>query len=98
MKSLEIFGLKIGNYICINEYMKICENTRTMSLFYLLTQDSQSITAPNISLKATVPIVTKCQIEPLWAEGTESPGHMANMAAMPIHGKKPLRIFFSRLP
>ena len=31
MESFEDFGLKIGNYSCLNEYMKICENKRSRS-------------------------------------------------------------------
>ena len=44
----------------------------------------------NISSKATWPIVTKFHIELSWADGrkvcTNRPGHMTNMAAMPVHG------------
>ena len=39
-------------------------------------------------------------MEPSWEGGTKvyinGPGHMTKMAAMPIYGKKPLKIFFSR--
>ena len=55
-----------------------------------MTQDSHSITVPNIS-KATVPIVLKLYIEPSWTEGrkvsSNSSGDLTNMAAMLIHGK-----------
>ena len=49
------------------------------------------MTVSNIFSKAIASIVTKFDIEPPWAEGTklcsDSPGHMTNMAAMPVHGK-----------
>ena len=52
--------------------------------------DSHSMIISNISSKATGPIVTKFHIVPPWAEGrkvySNSPGHMTNMADMPIHG------------
>ena len=55
-----------------------------------LTQGSHIITISDIS-KATGPIVTNFYIEPFWAEGrkvcSNSPGHMTNMAAMPVQGK-----------
>ena len=35
MKTFEDFCLKIGNKSCLNEYMKICENKRSRSLFDL---------------------------------------------------------------
>ena len=45
----------------------------------------------NIFSKATGPIVTKFHIKLPLAEGTKlclnSPCHMTNMAAMPVHGK-----------
>ena len=66
--------------------MKICVNKRSWSLF----DGSHSITISDIS-KATGPIFTNFYIERPWAEGrkvcSNSPGHMTNMAIMPIHGK-----------
>ena len=66
--------------------MKICENKRSWSLF---SQGSPSITILDIS-KATGPVVTNFYRAPL-AEGrkvcSNSPGHMTNMAAMPVQGK-----------
>ena len=45
------------------------------------------------------PIKAKFYVEPPWEGGTKvyinGPGHMTKMAAMPIYGKKPLKIFFS---
>ena len=39
-------------------------------------------------------------MEPPWEGGTKvyinGPGHMTKMAAMPIYGKNPSKIFFSR--
>ena len=49
------------------------------------------MTISNIFSKATGAIVTKFHIESPWTEGTKlcsnSPGHMTNMPAMPVHGK-----------
>ena len=46
------------------------------------------------------PIKDKFHVEPPWEGGTKvyinGLGHMTKMAAMPIYGKKPLKIFFSR--
>ena len=46
------------------------------------------------------PIKTKFYVEPPWEGGTKvyinGPGHMTKMAAMPIYGKNPSKIFFSR--
>ena len=46
------------------------------------------------------PIKAKFYVEPPWVGGTKvyinGPGHMTKMAAMPIYGKNPSKIFFSR--
>ena len=46
------------------------------------------------------PIKAKFYVEPPWKGGTKvytnGPGHMTKMAAMPIYGKNPSKIFFSR--
>ena len=56
------------------------------------TQDTHILTISSISLKAIEPIITKFHVEPPGAEGkkicSNHPGHIANMAAMPIYGKK----------
>ena len=61
-----------------------------MVIVWPLTQGSDSITISDIS-KATGPIVTNFYIERPWAEGrkvwSNRPGHMTNLAAMPIRGK-----------
>ena len=45
------------------------------------------------------PIKAKFYMKHLWEEGTNvyinNPGHMTKMAAMPIYGKNPSKIFFS---
>ena len=45
------------------------------------------------------PIKTKFYVEPRWEGGMKvyinGPGHMTKMAAMPIYGEKPLKIFFA---
>ena len=46
------------------------------------------------------PIKAKFYVEPPWEGGTKvyikGPGHMTKMDAMPIYGKNPSKIFFSR--
>ena len=46
------------------------------------------------------PIKAKFYVEPHWVGGTKfctrHLGHMTKMAAMPIYGKNPSKIFFSR--
>ena len=46
------------------------------------------------------PIKAKFYVEPNWEGGTKvyinGPGHMTKMAATPIYGKNPSKIFFSR--
>ena len=46
------------------------------------------------------PIKAKFYVEPPWEGGTKvyinDPGHMTKMAAKPIYGKNPSKIFFSR--
>ena len=46
------------------------------------------------------PIKAKFYMEPPWEGGTKvyinGPGHMTKMAATPIYGKNPSKIFFSR--
>ena len=49
------------------------------------------------SSEAAWPIQAKFYVEPPWEGGTKvcinGPGHMTKMAATPIYGKKPLKIF-----
>ena len=50
--------------------------------------------------QTTWPIKAKFYVEPPWVKGTKfcsrHLGHMTKMAATPIYGKNPLKIFFSR--
>ena len=60
-----------------------------------------SFTFSNIFYSETVlPIKAKFYVEPPWEGGTKvyinGPGHMTKMAATPIYGKNPSKIFFSR--
>ena len=72
-----------------------------LSLYY--RQASLSVRCPhssNISSGIAGPIKARFQMEPQWDRGTEvcsnDPGHVTKMVAMPIYGKNPLKIFFSR--
>ena len=60
-----------------------------------------SSTISNIFFSETAcPIKAKFYVEPPWVEGTkvcsQHLGHMTKMAATPINGKNPSKIFFSR--
>ena len=60
-----------------------------------------SFTISNIFFSETAwPIKAKFNVEPPWVGGTKvcswHLGHMTKMAAMPIYGKNPSNIFFSR--
>ena len=50
--------------------------------------------------KTAWPIKAKFNVEPRWVGGTKvcllHVGHMTKMAATPIYGKNPSKIFFSR--
>ena len=50
--------------------------------------------------ETALPIKAKFYVEPPWGGGTKvyikGPGHMTKMAATPIYGKNPSKIFFSR--
>ena len=57
-------------------------------------------TFSNIFFETAWPIKAKFYVEPSWEGGTKvyinGPGHMTKMAATPIYGKNPSKIFFSR--
>ena len=57
-------------------------------------------TFSNIFSKTACPIKAKFYVEPPWVGGTKvcsrHLGHMTKMAATPIYGKNPSKIFFSR--
>ena len=66
---------------------------------------SSSVVRPStfsniFSSKTAWPIKAKFYVEPPWEGGTKvyinGPGHMTKMAATPIYGKNPQKIFFSR--
>ena len=62
---------------------------------------TSSSTISNIFFSETAgPIKTKFYLEPPWVGGTifcsRHLGHMTKMAATPIYGKNPSKIFFSR--
>ena len=52
------------------------------------------------SYETAWPIKAKFYVEPPWEGGTKvyinGPGHVTKMAATPIYGKNPSKIFFSR--
>ena len=67
----------------------------------VLPSSVRPFTFSNIfSTETAWPIKAKFYVEPPWEGGTKfyinGPGHMTKMAAMPIYGKNPSKIFFSR--
>ena len=73
-----------------------------MSLKYRQAPSSVGVCRPrssNVSSETTGPIEAKFHLEPLWIGGrkvcSNCPDNMTKMAAMPIYGKNPLKIFFS---
>ena len=71
---------------------------------YVVRRPSASVVCPqcsNIFFSETAwPIKAKFYVEPPWVGGTKfcsrHLGHMTKMAATPIYGKNPSKIFFSR--
>ena len=55
-------------------------------------------TISNVFSETARPIKAKFYVEPRWEGGMKvyinGPGHMTKMAAMPIYGKNPSKIFF----
>ena len=67
----------------------------------VIPSDDPSSRFSNIfSSETTRQIEAKFHMESQWDGGTKvcifGPGHMTKMAAMPIYGKNPSKIFFSR--
>ena len=63
--------------------------------------DSYMETASNVFPSETIgPLKSKFHMDPQWVGGIKVcllyQGHMTRMAAMPIYGKNPLKMFFSR--
>ena len=65
----------------------------------LVQGHSDSTFANFFSLETAKPNKAKFHVESPWDRGTKvcsnSPGHMTNMAALPIYGKNLKKIFFS---
>ena len=65
----------------------------------MYVRQSSSSTISNIFSETACPIKDKFYVEPPWIGGTKfcplHLGHMTKMAAMPIYGENPSKIFFS---
>ena len=71
------------------------------SVVVVVRRRTSSSTISNIFFSETAgPIKAKFYVEPPWVGGTifcsRHLGHMTKMAATPIYGKNPSKIFFSR--
>ena len=73
-------------------------------IVYASSRRTSSVRRPQcsniFSSETAGPIKAKFYVEPPWVGGTKvyinGPGHMTKMAATPIYGKNPSKIFFSR--
>ena len=95
-KLLKCYELKVCTYSLLNEYINTFGFPRSRSLFDLCPRPLRFLLF-NICCKAARPIEAKFHVELLWVgkvKGcSKGPGHVTKMAAMPITGKNPLKIF-----
>ena len=94
-ETIVVYDIKVDRYSQLNEYMKLYQ--RSKSLIDLGPNLSDSIFLNFYSSITTRPIEAKFHVEPPWDSGTKAcsngPGHMSNMAAIPIYNKNNLRYF-----
>ena len=96
-ETIVAYDIKVSRCSQLNEYMKLFEYQRSKSFIKLGPNLSDSIFLNFFSSITTRLIEAKFHVEPPKDAGTKAcsngPGHMTKMAAMPIYGKKPLKIF-----
>ena len=98
--TIEACDLKVGRYRQLIDFMKVCEYWRSRSLLDLGQRSCTYKNSNRIFSETTGPFWTKfCmkafrykEMKIWWHDA----GHMTEMAAMPIYGKNPSKIFFSR--
>ena len=90
-ETVVVYDIKVGRCSQPNEYMKLYEYQKSWSLIDLGQNLSDSIFLNFFSSRTTRAIKAKFHMEPPWDWGTKAfsngPGHLTNMAAMPIYGK-----------
>ena len=93
-ETIVVYGVKVGMYCKLNEYMKTRMCLRSRS-FFTLVQCHSDFVVVNIFkyllLEITRSIKVKFHLDLPWDEETKvcstDPGHMTNMAVMSIYGK-----------
>ena len=87
--------MKVGTKSQINEYMKIYEYPRSKSFTDLCPRSLRCHQFQTFLSNPTGPIEAEFHVEPPLEGETKicsnGPGHMTEMAAMPIYGKKLLK-------
>ena len=100
-ETIVVYDIKIGRCSQLNENMKLM-STKGQGHSLTLVQISDSVFLNIFSSITTRPMEAKFQVGPLWDRGTKatsnSPGHMTEMATMPIHvyGKNRNLLHWSR--
>ena len=99
-ESIAASDQKVGRSRHLIEFMKVCEYWRSRSILELGPRSCTYKNSNWIFSETTVPIWTifcmqaiKYKEMKIWWHDA---GHMTKMAAMPIYGKNPSKIFFSR--
>ena len=92
-----VYDVKVGICNKLNKNMNLCEYQRSRS-FTDLGPKSFRFNILKLLFLRNWPIKTKFHMEPPWVremkDYSNSPGHMINMAPMPIYNKT-LNIFFA---
>ena len=97
-ETIVVYGIKVGRYSQLNEYIKLYEYQWSRSFFDLCPKLSDSIFLNFFSSITTWPIEANFMRSSLgWGTKAYSncPGHVTKVTAMPIYGKNLLKIFFS---
>ena len=92
-ETIVVYATKVGRRSQLNENMKLYEYQRSRSLIDLGSRSLRFNILFYFSLENAKPIEAKFHLYPPWDEGmkvcSNDPGHMTNMATMPIYGKTP---------
>ena len=90
-ETIVVYDIKVGRCSLLNEYMNLYVCQRSRSFSDLGPRSLRFTFANFFSLETATPIEDKFHVEPPWDGGTKvcsnGPGHMTNMATIPIYGK-----------
>ena len=97
-ETVMVCDIKVCRCSLLNEYMNLYEYQRSRSFIDFGPRSLRlTILKPFFSLETAGPIEAKFHVKPPWAGGmkiySNGPGHMTNMAAMPIYGKNYKKVF-----